>query len=66
MADAADRAQDYQQRDLAQALRARRRSSPALVFRCTRCYGRNDRPEYSICTDCLDTPGGGQPVGAAR
>lgn len=66
MADAADRAQDYQQRDLARALRHRRSTKPALVTRCTRCLGRNDRPEYAICTDCLDETVAGIPAGGGR
>lgn len=52
MADAVDRAQVLQDLHLHQALS--NRCSPAQrVLVCGDCGGRNDRPDYAICSDCL-------------
>ena len=52
MANAVDRAQELQDLHLHQAL-SNRRSPAKPVLVCGDCGGRNDRPDYAICSDCL-------------
>lgn len=52
MADAVDRAQELEDLHLNQAL-SNRRGPAQRVLVCGDCGGRNDRPDYAICSDCL-------------
>lgn len=55
--DKADRAADLQEQMLESAMANRRLpihlQRPNVV--CGRCGHRNDRPEYAICTGCLES-----------
>ena len=53
MANAADIAADYQERDLAIALSRRKPRHAVQHVRCHVCRGRNDRPECRTCSDCV-------------
>jgi len=52
VADVADRAQVLEDLHLQQALTNRRPKSEYSPL-CADCHGRNDRPEYAICSDCF-------------
>ena len=58
MADAADRAQDRIEQELANRIEAARQTTAELSgpVNCLRCGGRNDRQAagYAVCTDCVE------------